>query len=123
MGAFDAYGVKAGHRETVVPSTTVTASGDSGVWAGDYGMAKAIRVQVRCTAASGTTPSMVVTIEDSVDDGATWNVIDTFGAITAATRIVRTTSSTFGPKLRASWAITGTTPSFTFAIDVYGKQY
>jgi hypothetical protein len=120
MGAFDGY-VVAGHRERVVALAARTVSGNSGALAGDYGMAKAIRVQVQSTAVSGTTPSLVVTVEDSVDDGVTWNVIDTFGAISTVTRIVRTTSATFGPKLRVSWAITGTTPSVTFSVDLYAK--
>lgn len=118
--AFESY-TKSGFRDTVVASAARTASGNSGALPGDYGLAKSIRVQVNATAVSGTTPSMVITVEDSVDDGATWNVIDTFGAITATTRIVRSTTATFGPKLRVSWAITGTTPSFTFAVDLYAK--
>lgn len=118
--AFEGY-VKSGFRDTVVASAARTASGNSGALPGDYGMAKSIRVQVNATAVAGTTPSMVVTVEDSVDDGLTWNVIDTFGAITAATRIVRSTTATFGPKLRVSWAITGTTPSVTFSVDIYAK--
>lgn len=78
---------------------------------------------VNVTAVSGTTPSMTLTVEWSVDGGVTFlkgDPVDTFTAITA----VGTAVKSFTPKgnaYRVTWTITGTTPSFTF--DVAAIQY
>ena len=78
-----------------------------------------LAVYLDVTAASGTTPSLTVSLEWS-HDGSTWftsDPVETFTAQTAAGKRVRT----FGPRgdfVRAAWTITGTTPSFTFAVLV-----
>lgn len=108
--------VWAGVREQPVASAARTASGNSGALAG-YGPASSLRAQLNVTAASGTTPSLTVLVEDSVDGGTTWNTVGTFAAKTAAGREVINITGLFGELLRVSWTITGTTPSFTFAVD------
>lgn len=72
------------------------------------------RLMLAVTAASGTTPSMTVTIEHS-PDGATWAAHTAFPAVTAvgATRRVLSGLDRF---IRATWSVTGTTPSFTFTV-------
>lgn len=115
-------GYPTGNRERVVASAARTTSGDSGVLPSDYSGAKTIRAQLNVTAISGTTPNLVVLIEDSVDDGATWNTVGTFAAKTATGREVINITSPFGPKLRVSWALTGTTPSATFAVDWFTES-
>lgn len=105
-----------GKRETALASAARTATGNSGALPG-YGAANALRAQLNVTAASGTSPSLTVLIEDSVDDGATWNTVGTFAAKTAAGREVINITNPFGDQVRISWTITGTTPSFTFAVD------
>lgn len=75
---------------------------------------------VDTTAVSGTTPSMTVSVQWS-NDGASWataDPADTLTAVTATGTVVKsfTTRAAFA---RASWAITGTTPSFTFSISAY----
>lgn len=102
--------------ETPVPSVARTTTGNSGVLPG-YGPASSLRAQLNVTAVSGTTPSLTVLIEDSVDGGVTFNTIATFAAKTATGREVINFSGLFGENLRVSWTITGTTPSFTFAVD------
>lgn len=84
-----------------------------------------LRTQVKSHTAPGGTasPTLVVTIEDSIDGGQTANVIDTFAAITTATSVVRNIAETvlFGPLVRATGTITGTTPSFDVSIDVWAE--
>jgi hypothetical protein len=114
MGGFISQG-SSNLREQPV-ATTATTSGNSGSLAG-YGPAVALRAQLRVTAASGTTPTLDVVIEDTLDGGATWNTVGTFAQMTAAGRQVINVTNAFADNIRISWAVGGGTPSFTFAID------
>lgn len=104
-----------GTRETPVPSAAQTASGNSGTLTG-YGPATSLRAQLNVTAASGTTPTLNVIIEDSLD-GTNWNTVGTFAQKTAAAREVINITTPFSDLLRVTWTVGGTTPSFTFAVD------
>lgn len=109
---------------TLVASAARTASGDSGTLEG-FGDVTSARVQLDVTAASGTTPTLDVVLEDSLD-GSNWNVIGTFAQRTASGREVinmlgeKAESASFAPlfasRWRVRWTIAGTTPSFTFAV-------
>lgn len=99
-----------------VPSAARTTTGSSG--SQDARGATTLSVIADVTAVSGTGPSMVLSIEWS-HDGAAWATVDgtpdAFAAITAASKRVKS----FPVKARfwrATWTITGTTPSFTFAL-------
>ncbi len=105
-----------GWNETLVPSAARTTSGNSSVIDG-YGPAKTLRVQLNVTAASGTSPTLNVLIEDSLD-GTTFNTIGSFTQKTTVSREVLNITTPFADRLRVSWTIAGTTPSFTFAVDV-----
>jgi hypothetical protein len=72
------------------------------------------------TAASGTTPSMTVNVEWSMDGiaFAPAETADTFTAVTATGRKVKT-FSVKAPSFRVVWTISGTTPSFTFSVTAY----
>jgi hypothetical protein len=107
---------------SAVPSAARTATGQS----------SALRVfgdkanfLVDVTAVSGTTPSMTLSVEWS-HDGTTWfpaATPDTLGAaITAAVKRVHTVDIK-GKFCRLVWTITGTTPSFTFAVHVHLLDY
>ncbi len=74
------------------------------------------------TSVSGTTPSMTVTMQDS-PDGNTWYNIPS-GAFTAVTAAgtQRLLLSNCGQYIRASIAVTGTTPSFTTNLQVVGQR-
>lgn len=110
-----------GQLETVVASAARTANGDSGSLAG-WHSAKTLRAQLDVTAVAGTSPSMTVLIEDTLD-GTNWNTIGTFAARTAAGREVIDVTTPFSTTLRVSWAITGTGgPSFTFSVIVYSEN-
>lgn len=71
------------------------------------------------TAASGTTPNLTVTIEES-DDGTTWRTVAAFAAKTAVST-ERKSFQVSADFVRAVWAITGTTPSFTFSVTGTSK--
>jgi hypothetical protein len=105
--------------DTLVSSAARTTTGNSGVWEG-FGPMETLRVQLNVTAASGTTPNLVVLVEDTLD-GTTWNTVGTFAAKTAAGREVINVTSPFSDRIRVSWTITGTTPSFTFQCDCYAQ--
>lgn len=107
-------------EETLVPSAARTTSG-SQVSTADYGPYDQLRAQVNVTAASGTTPNLAVVIEDSADGGVTWNTVGTFAAKTAVARETISINGWTGRRLRCSWAITGTTPSFTFSVSIVAE--
>ncbi len=112
-----------GEFETPVPSAARTTSGNTAmlVDTSALGTPRAIRAQLNVTAASGTTPTLDVAIQDSVD-GVNWNTVASFTQATAVTRQVIniiTATTPIAPYLRVTWTIGGTTPSFTFAVDWY----
>lgn len=96
-----------------------TASGSS-VPTGGMTARSTLRVQLDVTAVSGTSPSLAVTLEDTVD-GTNWNTIGTFAAKTAAGREVVNVTSPFTETVRARWDLTGTSPSFTFSVLAYAE--
>lgn len=67
------------------------------------------------TAVSGTTPSNTVKVQHSVDNSV-WVDLITFTAATAATSQRSTVSGTVNRYTRETHTITGTSPSFTFAV-------
>ncbi len=101
-------------------SAARAASGDSGAVDG-FERAGLLRAQLHVTAASGTTPTLDVVLEDTVDAGASWNVVGTFAQKTAAGREVINVTTPFTDRLRARWTVGGTTPSFTFSVRVYSE--
>jgi hypothetical protein len=127
-----AVGSQIGYAEdTVVASAIRTTSSDTGALPG-YGGASVLRAQLQVTAASGTTPTLDVVIEDTLDAGATWNVVATFTQKTVAAREVinvlpqKTESATFQPvfadRIRVRWTLGGTTPSFTFSVVISSQS-
>lgn len=106
-------------EETLVPSAARTTS--SQVESGEnYGLIDRLRAQLNVTAASGTTPNLAVFVETTVD-GTNWDAVGTFAAKTAAGREVITVNPLIGSRVRVRWAITGTTPSFTFEVRLQGE--
>lgn len=102
-------------EETVVPSAAVTASGNGSTLSG-YGRTKSIRAALIVTAASGTTPTLLVTIEDTLD-GINWFTVGTFTSKTAAATEAINISGPYADRVRVKWVVGGTTPSFTFKVD------
>lgn len=108
-----------GLLETLVSSAARTTTGSVSLSDG-WGSAKTIRAQLNVSAASGTTPSLTVLLEDSLD-GTTFNTIGTFAAKTTTGREVINITAPFSERVRASWTISGTTPSFTFDVVTYSE--
>jgi hypothetical protein len=72
-------------------------------------------------AISGSTPSLTVAIQHSAD-GVTYVTLGTFTAVTSGTSAQTiVTSSTVNRYVRATWTITGSTPSATFAV-AFGRK-
>lgn len=67
------------------------------------------------TNVAGTTPSLTCKVQHSADSN-TWVDLLTFTAATAATRARKVASGPVSRHVRATWTISGTTPSFTFAL-------
>lgn len=117
-------------EETVVASAARTASSDSGIVTG-YGGGSSLRAQLNVTAASGTTPTLDVVIEDTLD-GVNFNTIGTFTQKVAAAREVinvypqkadsATFQALFADRVRVRWTVAGTTPSFTFSVIVVSQS-
>ncbi len=105
--------------QTFAPSTARTASGDTGPQPG-FGDERTLRAQLNVTAASGTSPTLDVVLEDTLD-GTNWNVVGTFAQKVGPGREVVNVTIPFTDRLRARWTLGGTTPSFTFSVEVYSE--
>jgi hypothetical protein len=107
-------GIKRGVSLHNITAETVTGTGASvdGLAATTTGGVAHLHV----TAASGTSPTLDVLVEDSADD-MTFATIVTFTTATVRTseRIIDT--GTVRQYIRATWTITGTGPSFTFHVS------
>lgn len=98
-----------------------TSSAANPFWTG--GCITGIVIEVRVTAVSGTTPQLNLFLEDTFD-GTNWNQVAAINAaaITATGATVKRINLRDTPvtdNLRISWTITGTTPSFTFAVKAF----
>lgn len=100
-------------------STAETATGnDTAVELGDVAT---VRLVLAVTAASGTTPTLDVTVETSMDNGVTdaWRSLGTFAQKTAA----GSERKSFGGCdrwVRTRRVVAGTTPSFTYTVSGEG---
>lgn len=113
MPYFTASGEVSGEPITLIAPGTRTAAGSEG--ARVAGSNDTARLTLNVTAASGTSPTLTVTVEHSAD-GSTWT---TLGSFTAATAVgtQRKVFSGLDQYVRGSWTTGGTTPSFTFSVS------
>lgn len=103
-----------GAEQVALGSTVQTASGQTAALPG-YLLAKTLRAQLAITAVSGTSPTLNVVIEDTLD-GTNWNQVAAFTQATAVGAQVINVTTPFCDRLRIRWTIAGTTPSFTFEV-------
>lgn len=106
-----------GYDKTLVPAgTVVTASGVGTAF--EVQNKVQFRGQSIVTAASGTTPSLTVNIQTSFDNGVTdpWRTVASFAAQTAADTSARKNFVGLDRWVRATWTVSGTTPSVTFGV-------
>ena len=76
------------------------------------------------SAASGTTPTLDIVIQEYDEASGTFSTIDTIPQQTGVATVRRTvvgSTTPFGNKLRAAVTIGGTTPSFTFTLSAHDK--
>lgn len=118
MPAPNRYGTS--FTETIVASAARTVSGNTAALPG-WGAASQIRAQLDVSAAAGTTPTLNVVLEDTLDGGVTWNTIGTFTQKTAVSREVINVAAPFTDTIRVRWTVGGTTPSFTFSLSAYSE--
>lgn len=96
-------------RTTTFTSSGVSTSNVDGVIA-----------YVNISAVSGTSPTLNITLQDS-PNGTDWFDASTLAQATAISK-QRVVLSSVGAHLRAVCTIAGTAPSFTFSIDLSGKN-
>jgi crotonobetainyl-CoA:carnitine CoA-transferase CaiB-like acyl-CoA transferase len=114
----DTFGGTEGYLPALLASAARTTTGvGTGIYVPQYDMAVLTLV---ISAVSGTTPNLTVSIDTSPDN-STWTAIAAFAAQTTTTAGVRKIFSGVDNWIRASWTITGTTPSFTFTVTGIAK--
>lgn len=98
---------------TLLASAARTVSGSGA--SVDLGLRTAFALDLVVSAASGTTPTLLVKVETS-KDGATWRPLDSFAQVASAGPVTRFFAGA-DRYVRAVWTIGGTTPSFTFSLS------
>lgn len=106
-----------GDNVTPVASAARTTSSNSGTL--NAGAIGKLSLLLDVTAASGTSPTLNVSIEES-DDGTTWRSVAAFAQKTGVSN-ERKSFVIAADYYRVVWTIGGTTPSFTFTVSGYSK--
>jgi hypothetical protein len=115
-----------GFREVpVLASAARTATGTSAAICGLAQFDK-FAMQLVVSAASGTSPTLDPTWQHSIDGGTTWHTVVAFTQKTTTgnelkveSEVLAGTAEVYGDCMRVSYAIGGTTPSFTFKMDLF----
>lgn len=104
-------------EETPVASAARTATGQSPTLSG-YGAADRLLLQINVTAVSGTTPTLTLTLEDTLDNVNWRPAVVSSASITATGTywVPLQAGVNFADRIRFKWTIGGTTPSFTFSV-------
>lgn len=102
----------------VLLANTVTATGTTTEYNAEGFTQFAATLDV--SAASGTTPTLDVVIQDSLD-GVVWTTLSTFTQKTAVSKEVIRVTTPFHDRIRATYTIAGTTPSFTASLKLTFK--
>lgn len=112
----------------LVASAARTATGTGSAQCG-FGRYEKFTFQLDVTAASGTTPTLDVTIQHSIDGGTNWFTLVAFTQKTTTGEELKTeaeveaaTAEAYGDCFRAIWTIGGTTPSFTFTVKAFAQE-
>ena len=108
-----------------VPASTVTLLASAartataaGAAVPGFAAANNLVLQLNVTLASGTTPTLDVVVQDTVD-GTNYSTIATFTQAVSTTREVIRLATPFTDTLRAVSTIGGGTPSFTYSVLAY----
>jgi hypothetical protein len=104
-----------------ITSVALTSSSTTSGFVPGFGVSYQVNIPV--TAVSGTNPTMDVSIEESDDTSTNWYKVYDFPRITA-TGIYRSPHIPFfGNRIRYVQTVTGTTPSFTRAVNRLQSNY
>ena len=109
-----------GLSENIIASQTIAAAGTTFSAAiPNMSVVQNVVLQSNVTAISGTAPSIVVTLQDTVDGGTNWNDVQALTSQTATGVVVARISAVFSDQVRFKYVVAGTLPSVTFRIDWY----
>lgn len=97
------------------PLIAETATGNSATVDNAISTANGAVANLHITGTSGTTPSLTVVVQHSADN-TTWVNLISFNAATAAGAQNLAVTGTVNRYVRVQFTISGTTPSFTFAL-------
>ena len=100
---------------TDVTSAALTTTTTSATFTPTYGCSYMISIPV--TAVSGTSPTLDITIQESEDSGTNWFNVYDFPRITATGSYRSPVIPLTGNRVRYVQTVSGTTPSFTRAIN------
>lgn len=106
-------------NDVALASAARTVSGTSGDFP-HFGPTETLRAQLDVTAAAGTSPTLDVVIEDTLD-GTNYNTIGTFAQKVTTGREVINITTPYADTLRVRHTIGGTTPSFTFSVRIVSQ--
>lgn len=98
-----------------VVSAALTTTTTTAAFTPTAGMGYQLFIPV--TAVSGTTPTLIIAIEESMDSGTTWFTRTTLPVITATGSYYSPYLKLKGNRVRYVQTVAGTTPSFTRAIS------
>lgn len=116
-----ATGSIAGYSEDILAASATQTSTGQTATLGGYGGSSSLRVYVNVTAVSGTSPTMTINIQDTVD-GSNWYTVGSSTSLTAVGTSAFEIGAglgnnhVFADRIRVQWVLGGTTPSFTFDV-------
>jgi hypothetical protein len=102
---------------TLVASAARTVTGSSAAIAVGSGAAT-LELELEVTVATGTSPTLVLSVQWSVDGTNFGNndaSTDAFASVTAVGNVTKSIPVR-APYMQLTWTIGGTTPSFTFSV-------
>lgn len=107
------------HANAVLPSAARAAGTFTSGPAANAGQATDVLLAVHCTAASGTTPTLDASLEESAD-GTSWTAV-TGSSITQLTAAGNALAAATITKnfVRVTSTVDGTTPSFTYSASLW----
>jgi len=113
-----AYSRELGHQQLVyIPPTTVTTNGDSGNTPLIIIIGQTVVFFINVTAVSGTTPTLNIYIDIQDPISGAWANQDASPQITSP-QMLPMAEPVRSTKYRVRWVLGGTSPSFTFSVNV-----
>jgi len=113
-----AYSRELGHQQLVyIPPTTVTTNGDSGNTPLIIIIGQTVVFFINVSAVSGTSPTLNVYIDIQDPISGAWAQQDASPQITSP-QMLPMAEPVRSTKYRVRWVLGGTSPSFTFSVNV-----